>query len=289
LAVGGFTDDNKSTIITLSLSGTDSPAVGRLLTVEENNVVSSCEIAMDSDITKFTAVTTGYVDSTHLGVFVDGLNTSNLYNTQILYYDADTKTLLNPIYSGGNNGVLSTSRDVGTDCQDIDNDGIIDVPITSRLPYPKNQSNKNYAYETRWSSFDLSTHSFETRSTVIINSNYNYSVKIPDEWIGGYTASFNGDSSVLTINKATLLRNSTVNCLEGDTIVTYIATLDENWTSLGAKQGYTKMSDSGAYSYGYKISEDSPYSITKDTATEFFMVKGDEESVAVAPTEASSK
>jgi hypothetical protein len=86
-----------------------------------------------------------------------------------------------------------------------------------------------------------------------------------------------------------LLRNSTVNCLEGDTIVTYIATLDENWTSLGAKQGYTKMSDSGAYSYGYKISEDSPYSITKDTATEFFMVKGDEESVAVAPTEASSK
>jgi hypothetical protein len=289
MAVGDFTNESKSTIITLTLSSTDSPAVSRLLTVGDNNVVGSYECQLDSDITKFTQVTSGYIDSTHLGVFADGLNSSNIYNTQVIYFDTEAKALMNPVYSSGNNGVLSTARDVNLKCQDSDNDGIIEVPITTHLPYPKKQSGKNYAYQTCWSNFKLEDSSFLTKSTVIINSNYNYSVKIPQEWINGYTASYNGDSSVLTITKATMLKNSTQYCVEGEIIVTYIATLAENWTSLGAKQGYTKMSDLGAYSYGYKIYDNPPYDFTKENAVEIFLAKDEEESIAVAPTEASTK
>lgn len=285
MAVDNFTDDNKSTIITVSLSSADNLAVGKLISLNDKNVVTSYETDMDSDITKFTAVKSGMVNSDRIGLFVDGLNSSNTYNTQVLYFDTVEYRLVNPVYSNSYKGVLSTERKTSTVCQDIDNDGRPEIPVTKALPCPKGENTENYAYQTDWSVLDTESGTLNVTSSVIINDNYKYTIYIPDEWIGGYTAFYNGDSSVLTFCQATPLKNS-ARCVKGGTIVAYISTLNKDWINIGLRQGYTKLLDAGIYSYGYHINKKTPYIFTKEQAKEIFVLKEEEEAVAIVPTEA---
>ncbi|MDY4812476.1 MAG: VCBS repeat-containing protein [Ruminococcus sp.] len=286
MAVGSFTNDKKSTVITMSLSSSDVPAMGRLISVDADGVVTHYETSMDSDIIKYSSVQTGYIDSKNLGVFVDGLNSSNRYNTQVLYFNDSRKQLENPVYSHSTNGVLATTRSTSTICEDIDNDGNLEIPIAKILPASSREELKNSAYETSWCNVNLQNGGVTVKSTVIINDNYGYSIYIPDEWIGNYTAYYNGDSSVLTFCYATRINNSSLCAISGN-IVTYIVTLTEDWTNIGSKQGYTKMQDAGRYSYGCKIDNTSSFSITKDKAWEIFVPKEETDAMAIAPTEAS--
>ena len=286
MAVGSFTNDKKSTVITMSLNSSDVPAVGRLISVDKKGVVTHYETPMDSDIIKYASVQTGYIDSKNLGVFVDGINASNRYNTQVLYFNDNKKQLENPVYSHSVNGVLSTTRNTGTICEDIDNDGNLEIPVSKKLPASSKEELKNSAYETSWCNANLINGGVTVKNTVIINDNYGYSIYIPDEWIGNYTAYYNGDSSVLTFCYATMSGNSSL-CTIGENIVTYIVTLSKDWINIGSKQGYTKMQDAGRYSYGCKIDNNSSQSITKDKAWEIFVPKEETDAMAIAPTEAS--
>lgn len=286
MAVGSFTDDGKSTVITMTISSSDVPAVGRLISVDNKGVVTHYETAMDSDIIKYSSVQTGYIDSKNLGVFVDGINSSNAYNTQVLYFNDSKKQLENPVYSHAVNGVLSTMRSTSTVCEDIDNDGNLEIPVAKRLPATSKEELKNSAYETSWCNANLQSGGMTVKSTVIINDNYGYSIYIPKEWLGNYTAYYNGDSSVLTFCYATRANNSSI-CAIGGNIVTYIATLAEDWTNIGSKQGYTKLEDAGRYSYGCKIEGNNTFALTRDKAWEIFVPKEETEAMAIAPTEAS--
>ncbi|MGN1127037.1 MAG: hypothetical protein ACI4RI_06320 [Ruminococcus sp.] len=286
MAVGSFTNDGKSTAITMSLASSDVPAVGRLISVEKNGAVTHYETAMDSDIIKYSSVQTGYIDSKNLGVFVDGINTSNRYNTQVLYFNDSKKQLENPVYSHAENGVLSSTRSTSTVCEDIDNDGNLEIPVARRLPATSKEELKNSAFETSWCNVNLQSGGMTVKNTVIINDNYGYSIYVPKEWIGNYTAYYNGDSSVLTICYATRINNSSL-CAIGGNIVTYIVTLTKDWTNIGSKQGYTKMQDVGRYTYGCKIDSTTSFSITKDKAWEIFVPKEETDAMAIAPTEAS--
>ncbi|MBQ9673497.1 MAG: VCBS repeat-containing protein [Ruminococcus sp.] len=286
MSVGDFTNEGKSTVMTVSLASADTSSVARLLTFNDNGSVVDYETAMDSDITKFVSVKIGQVDNEVQGAFVDGLNSENRYNTQLLFFDKKSKSLQNPIYKRSDNGVLATARDVSTVCRDMDNDGVIEIPITAKLPYPRTENAKNYAYQTSWSSFDIAKNRFAVKSNVIINGNYGYSITIPDNWLNKYTASYNGDSSVLTISTAEKVNNTNY-CNIGDTVVTYIATAKESWTGLGTKKGFTKMMDFGAYSYGYRMGEKPPKEFTEKEAEEYFVPREEDSKVAVAPTEVS--
>ncbi len=286
--VGKFTEENKSSIMTVTLAGTDTASVGKLLTISDKNVITSYEVPMDSEITKFTSVQAGILNKNTSGLYVDGLNTSNTYNTQVLYFDQSNRELVNPLYSGAYKGILSTSRETADTCSDYDNDGIIEIPVSKRLPYPKNKDKNTYAYQTDWSTFNISDGTLTKKQSVIINNNYSYLINIPQEWIdNGYTAYYNGDSSVLTFCRAIQIKSGP-NCVQGGEIGAYIATLKKDWINIGSKQGYTKMQDVGNYTYGYKINKKTPYIFTKEEAYDIFVPKEEAEAVAVAPTEASN-
>lgn len=287
LVTGNFIDNSKSEIMTMSLTTTDTPANGKLVTIDSDNSVSSMSVDMDADIGKFVSCSLGMLSTKEVGVFVDGITSSNDYNTQVLFYNQKTKRLENPIYKKANRGRLSTQRSTTTTCEDIDNDGIMEIPVVKKLPVLENLRNSNVSYETSWCNYDNNGNSAKIKSTVIINDNYGYSINIPNEWINNYTAYFNSDSSVLTFRQVVTDRKTKKQSL-GKNMVTYISTLTNDWTNVGSKQGYTKIGDVGQYSYGYKIDKNIPYKFTKENATNIFVPKEDSESIAISPTEASN-
>lgn len=287
LVTGNFIDNSKSEIMTMNLTTTDTPANGKLVTIDSDNSVSSMSVDMDADVGKFVSCSLGMLSTKEVGVFVDGITSSNDYNTQVLFYNQKTKRLENPIYKKANRGRLSTQRSTTTTCEDIDNDGIMEIPVVKKLPVLENLRNSNVSYETSWCNYDNNGNSAKTKSTVIINDNYGYSINIPNEWINNYTAYFNSDSSVLTFRQVVTDRKTKKQSL-GKNMVTYISTLTKDWTNVGSKQGYTKIGDVGQYSYGYKIDKNIPYKFTKENATNIFVPKEDSESIAISPTEASN-
>lgn len=278
LAVGQFTDEEKSTIFTASLATPDTEAKGKLLSISDKNVVTAYETPMDSNIIQLSSLTVGMVNSSTSGVFVDGFSSTNTYNTQVLFFR--NNRLCNPLLSKAVKGVLYTDRDTSTISTDIDNDGIVEIPVAKQLPFSSQKDKPNTAYETVWSNYNGKLGTLTPKKTVIINENYNYHIDVPDEWLGNYTASFNGDSSVLTFRQAIPDRNGYT---FGNTVVEYIATLTKDWVKIGSKQGYTKMQDIGIYTYGYKLGESSPFIFSKDDAQEAFVPKEETENVAVSP------
>ncbi len=284
MCVCKFIEADKDSVMTISLNTAEVSSRAELLTMTSDGAVLSFETEMDSDITKFLPIKTGLTANGVTAAFVDGLTSTNSYNTQILYFNSKKKKLENPIFSRADNGRLLTARETNTECRDIDNDGAVEVPITQRLPHPVNENKKNYAFQTSWSSFDIAKNSFAVKSNVIINSNYGYSITVPDSWLDSYTASFNGDASVLTVIMAQTNGDSEY-CKLKDTVVTYIAAPKKSWTELGIKQGYTKMLDIGSHSYGYKLGKKPPKGFTDIEAAEYFVAKDEDSIMAVAPTE----
>lgn len=285
MVVGNFMDKNKSSVMAMTLATTTESASGKLVSLNSKNIATTAAVEMDSNVTKFVSVEQGAIDSKTTGVFVDGLTSSNTYNTQVLYYR--NKKLDNPIYLKALNGTLSTARSTSTVCQDIDNDGMPEIPITKQLPYTDKEAKNNFAYETSWSNYEIGSAYMKVKSTVVINNNYNYSISIPDNWIDNYTAQYNGDSSVLTFYRVSQIKQNN-RCTLGEEIVRYIATQNKDWISIGSKQGYTKIQEVGKFSYGYKLNENSNYAITKDEALELFVSKDNADNIAISPTEASN-
>lgn len=163
LVTGNFIDNSKSEIMTMNLTTTDTPANGKLVTIDSDNSVSSMSVDMDADVGKFVSCSLGMLSTKEVGVFVDGITSSNDYNTQVLFYNQKTKRLENPIYKKANRGRLSTQRSTTTTCEDIDNDGIMEIPIVKKLPVLENLRNSNVSYETSWCNYDNNGNSAKTK------------------------------------------------------------------------------------------------------------------------------
>lgn len=287
LITGNFINNSKSEIMAMSAVTQYEPAHAKLITIEDDSAVVLDSVEMDSDVGVVLSYSLGMLSTKEVGVFVDGLTSLGKYNTQMIFYNSKTKKLENPFYEKANNGVLATERSTKTVCQDIDNDGFMEIPIVNKLPVLGEIRDSNAAYQTQWCCYDRNGNSVKTKSTVIINDNYNYSIKIPSEWINNYTAYYNGDKSVLSFRQVVTNKKTKKDTL-GKNMITYISTLTKDWTGVGSKQGYTKLTDVGQYSYGYKIDKNSPYKITKEDAANIFVPKDEGESIAISPTEASN-
>ena len=77
LVTGNFIDNSKSEIMTMSLTTTDTPANGKLVTIDSDNSVSSMSVDMDADVGKFVSCSLGMLSTKEVGVFVDGITSSN--------------------------------------------------------------------------------------------------------------------------------------------------------------------------------------------------------------------
>lgn len=98
---------------------------------EEFALVS--EIQMNPNIVSCSQIIQGYVKKNCNGIFIDG-NTSNLNEqiTQVIYYSSEKRSLINPLDIPQTDGGVKniTQRSTASVCNDIDNDGITEVPCS---------------------------------------------------------------------------------------------------------------------------------------------------------------
>ena len=187
LEVMDFTGDGRSEIFTANVTEGDQPAEARLIRVSGSDFEVLGSAPLDTGVTRYASVKTGLVNETQKGVVLDGVKTSGLMVTELLYWDAQQKALLSPFYDESTKTVKSTARTTSVVSKDINGDTIIEIPVVSLMPGYSDGTADEADYLTSWHRYDTQDKTFVRVMSMVMNYADGYVFSIPDMWRGKIT------------------------------------------------------------------------------------------------------
>ncbi|WP_312640918.1 hypothetical protein [Hydrogenoanaerobacterium sp.] len=182
-------DVNKDGLIELLLlrcNLVSGEASARLVSFSNGELKSGSAVPLNNSISSFAKVQVGMLSSNTEAIFVDSLLDSGEYITDILKCDssgARTK-IINVLDQLPDEAQISTNRKLKVYCEDINKDGVMEVPYMptpSYLPgYDDSiDSDKMYSAQyVRWTGTE-----FEPLWYGVINVDAGYRFEYPEEWI----------------------------------------------------------------------------------------------------------
>ncbi len=100
--------------------------------------------------------------------------------TEVLYLEKGQ--LVNPIMDISVKETTMTLRSATIECQDINGDGILEIPVQRELPSISHTSSEEKQYLTEWCSFNGER--LTSQLTALMNQSSRYYYVIPQKWIG---------------------------------------------------------------------------------------------------------
>lgn len=195
-----ITDDGVTDIILLSLALKDTPASAKLLQYSEKEMRPTGKFAveLDSDIVRYSNIASGNISKNTSGIFIDGEKSGNVWTTEVLYWNKSDSSLVNPMYSKGQDIINQTTRNISIKSQDIDNDGCIEMPVVTTLPAQTEENPSTACSLVSWKNFQITDGTLTTKLNTVFNHIDNYYFAIPNSWNGSITAQINASSHTMT-------------------------------------------------------------------------------------------
>lgn len=248
-----FDDDNYDEILTLSTGTTDSPAAARLLKPDGStfSVRTIGVVETDSAITKYSCVTVGNINSYQKGVIVDGSKLSSTFVTEILYWDKEKQSLVSPVNDKKTGECDFAKRGSFIKSYDINNDGIIEIPIVSASQAYSSQNTENTSYLIKWCTFDTKTSSIKPVKEVISNYDDGYHFVLPESWHNKVNAKIDPVTKALTISEW-IVGDSDIGAA-GAYVLKIQSLSAKEWDSTENKTDYTIINKTSERVYVYSI------------------------------------
>lgn len=205
LVITDLTGDKISDLVLLSLRNDKSPSSAKLLqySEQEKKPIAKFSIDLDSEVTEFSSVSCGMIDKNCPGIILEGSKPGDILTTQLIYFNPDTKILVNPLVTEGNNGSsnnVTTRKDVIT-ARDIDSDGIVEVPVVSPMPAPPETDAGNICSMTSWKQLNTKDGTLKQKISTVSNYTDGYYFTIPEKWSGNITAINHADDRCMEFYK----------------------------------------------------------------------------------------
>ena len=200
-------------------------------------------------------------------IAVDYLISENYYGTTVLYYNGSSFATAETTVRYGAD--TNYSRHVNgytpkLSSQDIDGDGIIDIPATSPLPGYENLSFPEQICAVRW--YKQNCSKIELTAYTFVDPQRNFMLTFPGRWVGMVTATVNTEDNSVTFwkyegdikeNEYALLTIKTV--LKSDT-----SAQSEPDTQSALRDGFRLFSDDSEKTIYYKSIMYEGLSLTDD-------------------------
>lgn len=200
-------------------------------------------------------------------IAVDYLISENYYGTTVLYYNGSSFATAETTVRDGAD--TNYSRHVNgytpkLPSQDIDDDGIIDIPATSPLPGYENLSFPEQICAIRW--YKQNCSKIELTAYTFVDPQRNFMLTFPGRWVGMVTATVNTEDNSVTFwkyegdikeNEYALLTIKTV--LKSDT-----SAQSEPDTQSALRDGFRLFSDDSEKTIYYKSIMYEGLSLTDD-------------------------
>lgn len=192
--IGDLNGDGRQDLLTLALSDGETLPTARLLIGTESGLAeqSSCEIA--SDTKEYVSLNFGKISSDVSGAVIDAVDENGEYTTQMICYDNDTGDIINPLYV--NNSYSKTKRDADVTSDDIDRDGVIEIPVCSMMGYAQNEESSSVCEKIDWSWYDNAQLALVTKQTAILCDRLGFLLNLAPEHADIVTARYTGENSM---------------------------------------------------------------------------------------------
>lgn len=253
-AIGDFTQSGFDSILLMNLNSADKDATAALYCYNdhEKKIIQISQTAMDQEVTRIYNVTSGKLDgSGSCAAFADGI-TGLRYNTQIVYFDIEEFQLKCHTISSG---LISEYDSMNIKyssvySQDINADGIVDVPICTRMPSDDASAGMEYASLISWCNFDPDSELVTTIRTLAANYYGGFYYIMPDSWAGKVTAAISDDGKTMTFME---YHDGVV----GESFLSLRKYSASEWIENGDMGGYSLIFKNDTNAYGYNILSDS--------------------------------
>lgn len=264
---GEFTNSHKDELLLLSLYTADKPAGAALVALNDtkNSLYTVSETPIDADVTSFAKLQTGDVFYGQFGAVLDGVTSSGSYNTQLLYY-SDYYASLQRVYFTEDKPTDQTTRPYAVFSEDVDKDGVIEIPNTFKMNIDPSQTDVIPAALIHWCEYSaLGT--METNILQAASIVYGCRFTIPEKWDDNYTAYVNYSTNEITFFEWSDKDGP------GEPLLVIKMFTDASWNDGVSASNYTELGRNDSYVYGFiTLETNSTLQLTNDEIIEAFSI-----------------
>lgn len=249
--------DNKSNLLAIVSNRQNDPrtVTAQYYQINSNSLQTVSQVEMDPNVISYTNISHSKTRSGGNAVFFDGSKGSNILCTEIL--TMENGRLQNLIYSTveEENLIDLTNRSYGAACMDLDNDGILEIPVIITASGYENLPVLQRQYLTEW--YNYINGNLRRKRTTYVSYSLGYIFKIPERWLGKVKIDYlSGENEVYFYDYE--------RADDYDSLLLSIKVVRRNDYQKALENGYKLLSDNGMLLYTYKI----PYSVSDIEVTE---------------------
>ncbi len=239
-------ENDKNEVLIVKIGATEQMNTAALFEINQEGVteVSSCEL--DSAAKTINAPVVGALSTGKPAIYIDEIKGVGAV-TEVLFLEKGV--LVNPLLQPDIRETVSTLRSASYATRDINDDGILEIPVQENLPsVAKSQVNEKL-YLTNWCSFNGETLTNQLVTMISIIDGYYY--EIPAKWVGNIAVLKDTDNQVREIYKYNP-EDMTV----GESLLYIKAIKKSDWDSGKSKsENMYEIMNNGETSFICKISE----------------------------------
>lgn len=272
MAVMDFDGDGKDEIFTASVTVGDQPAVAHLLRIRNGAMDLMGSAGLDIGVTRYASVETGLINEKQKGIVLDGIKSANTLVTELLYWDAKSRTLKAPFFDDATKTAKNTIRNTSVVSKDINGDKIIEIPFVNLMPGYDGTETEGAAYMTNWLRYDTETNTFVRVMSMVIDYSDGYWFLVPDMWHGKVTTKMDTATRTVTFYRWVSNGKSTGGTL-GAPLLKIQAFTEKEWARQAGTKGFTKLEDSGGTVFAaMRLTPDDPLSLTQQEIGSSFKI-----------------
>lgn len=172
-------EDKRNEILVIKTATAEQNNSASLFALSEEGIteISSCEL--DSTAKTLNEPVIATLSTGKPAVYIDAIKGVGAV-TEVLFFEKGK--LVNPLYMPDTRETVSTLRSVSFTFTDINEDGIIEIPVQENVPSVTRSEVNEKLYLTNWCSFNGSK--LTVQLTTMINVNDGYYYIMPAKWVG---------------------------------------------------------------------------------------------------------
>ena len=226
---------------------TDDTYSASLLEVNDGELIKTQSVAMCRNVTSYVNSVTGKIEEKISAIYVDELTNKNELQTEIIYYRYDG--LQNPIEAEKEKLIPLCTRPAGYYSQDVDNDGVVEIPAVKPMIGYETAVEDEMLYLTNWYVYE---------DFYELSLKYSGYYSLSDGYVMLYPSRWDGQVTVKTDNKS---EETVFYKYDGDingemTELMRIAVTSNDYKTDYLYSGYQLVGEKGRLCYMVKIAHD---------------------------------
>lgn len=239
-------EDGINEILIIKFSAAEQLNSASVYKLTEGGVTELYSCELDKTVQSVGEPLVSHLSSGKPAVYIDEIKGVGAI-TEVLFVEKNQ--LVNPLMNAESRETLATLRSAGIGVKDINDDGILEIPVQENVPSLTKSSLNEKLYLTNWCSYNGET--LTNQMTAMINNSDGYYYILSQKWTGQIAVLKDTDKRLREI----YLYNSEASSA-GEMLVSFMTVARADWESGKYKgQGFEKITQDEISVYLCKISD----------------------------------